>query len=110
VIGVGCVVGHNAYLEGCAVEDGALVGSMASVLPRARIGEGAVVGAGAVVPPRFVVPAGALAIGVPVRVMPGRATNRDHDAGVQRYVDNARRYRSELRELTPPSVLDGRVE
>jgi carbonic anhydrase/acetyltransferase-like protein (isoleucine patch superfamily) len=49
VIGAGCVVGHNAYLEGCVLEDGCLVGSMASVLPRAVVGKRAVVAAGAVV-------------------------------------------------------------
>ncbi len=47
VVGDRCVVGHNAHLEGCVVETRSLVGSMATVLNRVRIGERSVVGAGA---------------------------------------------------------------
>src|SRR5581483_8972568 len=48
-VGRECVVGHNAYIEGCVIEDQAMVGSEATVLPRARVGRGAVIAAGAVV-------------------------------------------------------------
>lgn len=99
VIGAGCVVGHNAYLEGCVLEDGCLVGSMASVLPHARIGERAVVAAGAVVTAGLDVPAGAMARGVPAKVVPDGAAGHDYTAGVQRYVDNARRFAEELRRV-----------
>ncbi len=34
VIGAGCVVGHNAHLEGAVVEDGCLIGSMSTCLQR----------------------------------------------------------------------------
>jgi carbonic anhydrase/acetyltransferase-like protein (isoleucine patch superfamily) len=99
VIGAECVVGHNAYLEGCVVEDGCLVGSMASVLPRARLGAGCVIGAGAVVVGGTSVPARALAVGVPAKVVEDGAAAHDYAAGVQRYVDNARRWRDELRRV-----------
>src|SRR5215510_3092050 len=49
-IGADCVVGHLAHLEGCIVEDGALVGTGSIVLHRALIRSGALVGAGALVP------------------------------------------------------------
>src|SRR5690606_22052151 len=42
VIGADCVVGHNAHLEGCTVEDRCLVGSGSTVLNRAVVGTGGV--------------------------------------------------------------------
>jgi carbonic anhydrase/acetyltransferase-like protein (isoleucine patch superfamily) len=60
-------VGHNALLEGCVIEDGALIGMGATVLHDARVGTGAIVAAGAVVPDRGQVAAGTLAAGVPAR-------------------------------------------
>src|SRR6185312_10404645 len=67
VIGRRVTVGHNALLEGCVIEDGALIGMGATVLHDARVGTGAIVAAGAVVPDRGQVAAGTLAAGVPAR-------------------------------------------
>jgi carbonic anhydrase/acetyltransferase-like protein (isoleucine patch superfamily) len=100
VIGDDCVVGHNAHLEGCEVQHGALVGSGSVVLHRAVIGPGALVGAGAVVSGGTVVPARAMALGVPARI---REDAVDPDEaivpGARSYVARARRYRAELRRL-----------
>jgi carbonic anhydrase/acetyltransferase-like protein (isoleucine patch superfamily) len=68
VIGADVVIGHGALLEGCTIEDGALVGMGAIVLQHARIGAGAMVAAGAVVSERTEIPAAVLAAGVPARV------------------------------------------
>jgi carbonic anhydrase/acetyltransferase-like protein (isoleucine patch superfamily) len=68
VIGADVVVGHGALLEGCTIEDGALIGMGAVVLQHARIGAGAMVAAGAVVAERQQIPAGVLAAGVPANV------------------------------------------
>jgi carbonic anhydrase/acetyltransferase-like protein (isoleucine patch superfamily) len=65
VIGARVVVGHGALLEGCVIEDQALVGMGAIVLQRAHIGSGAMVAAGAVVGERARVGARMLAAGVP---------------------------------------------
>src|SRR5271169_6346093 len=70
VVGNGCVIGHLAHLEGCTLEDDSLVGSGSVVLHHAVVGTGATVGANAVIPNRMVVPAGALALGVPARIRP----------------------------------------
>ncbi len=99
VVGSDCVVGHLAHLEGCVIEDGALVGSGSIVLHEATIHSGATVAAGAVVRNRTDVPEGALAVGVPATVREGAS-----DVGLIRhsaelYVANARRYREELRPL-----------
>ena len=67
-LGAGVVVGHQAVLHGCTVEDGALIGIGARVLDGAVVEAGAQVGAGAVVAPGARVPAGHLALGVPARV------------------------------------------
>src|SRR6202035_2192961 len=67
-IGAGVVVGNQAVLHGCTVEDGALIGIGARVLDGAVVEAGAQVGAGAVVAPGHRVPAGHLALGIPARV------------------------------------------
>jgi carbonic anhydrase/acetyltransferase-like protein (isoleucine patch superfamily) len=67
VIGARVTIGHGAVLEGCVIEDGALVGMRATVLHHAVIGEGAIVAAGSVVPERMRVGARVLVAGVPAR-------------------------------------------
>ena len=47
VIGEGVVVGHQAVIHGCTIEDGALIGIGARVLDGAVVERGAQVGAGA---------------------------------------------------------------
>jgi carbonic anhydrase/acetyltransferase-like protein (isoleucine patch superfamily) len=99
VIGADCVVGHNAHLEGCVVEDRCLIGSMATVLNRVRVGRGSLVGAGALVPQGLQVPPGSRLLGVPARVEPLPDAD-DADAphatwlryAVETYVQNARSY------------------
>ena len=68
VIGSDVVVGHGAMLEGCTIEDGALVGMGAIVLQHARVGAGAMVAAGAVVSERQTIPPGVLAAGIPAKI------------------------------------------
>lgn len=98
-IGSGVVIGHLAHLEGCVVDDGALVGSGAVVLPRAHIGAGALVAAGAVVPNDVQVPARALARGVPAKSVDGAAPAHVIADSVGTYVRNAAWYRAELRRI-----------
>jgi carbonic anhydrase/acetyltransferase-like protein (isoleucine patch superfamily) len=99
VIGDDCTVGHLAHLEGCRVEDGALVGSGATVLHRAVVGRGALVAAQALVPPGTSVPAGALARGVPARIVEDAADPALLRHAVTTYVHNAHWYAAELRRL-----------
>jgi carbonic anhydrase/acetyltransferase-like protein (isoleucine patch superfamily) len=96
VVGAGCVIGHLAHLEGCVLEDECLVGSGSVVLHHAVIGTGATVGANAVVPNRMEVPAGALAIGVPAALRPGKSSPALIQMSAAEYVSNARRYREAL--------------
>ena len=61
-------VGHGAVLEGCVVEDGALIGMNACVLDGSSVGAGSVIAAGSVVKEGDNIPEKMLAAGVPARV------------------------------------------
>lgn len=99
VIGANVTVGHHACLEGCVVEDGALVGTGSVLLQRSRLGAGAMLAAGAVLGEGREVPAGHLAAGVPAEVKkPLGGSSADWVVtATRRYHENARRYRKGLR-------------
>jgi len=99
VIGSDCVIGHLAHLEGCVIQDRALVGSGSIVLHQATVHSGATVGAGAVVRNRMDVPANALAVGVPAIVKLDASSEEGIAANAALYVANAQRYKTELREI-----------
>jgi carbonic anhydrase/acetyltransferase-like protein (isoleucine patch superfamily) len=99
VIGNDCTIGHLAHLEGCVIEDHALVGTGSIVLHRAIVRSGALVGAGAVVPNDMEVPTGAMALGVPAKLREG-AVQPDHiEHPLREYARNWERYRNELRRV-----------
>jgi carbonic anhydrase/acetyltransferase-like protein (isoleucine patch superfamily) len=97
VVGSRCVIGHNAHLEGCTLEDETLAGSGSVVLHQAMVRTGATVGANAVVPNGLEVPAGSLALGVPARIHYERSNVALIVASAAQYVANAARFRVELR-------------
>jgi carbonic anhydrase/acetyltransferase-like protein (isoleucine patch superfamily) len=99
IIGDDCVIGHLTHLEGCTLEDESLAGSGSVVLHWAVISTGATVGANAVVPNHMVVPPGALALGVPAKILEGRSDVAMIRISSNEYVGNARRYRASLRRL-----------
>ena len=101
LIGAECVVGHNAHLEGCVVEDRCLIGSGSVTLNRARVGTGAIVAAAALVPEGFEVPPHALAAGVPATIRRTGVAGDAAASAVKTYLESARRYRAELRRLDP---------
>jgi carbonic anhydrase/acetyltransferase-like protein (isoleucine patch superfamily) len=90
VVGDDVTIGHGAMLEGCVVEDRALVGMGAIVLQRARIGAGSMLAAGAVVLEGQEIPAGVLAAGAPAVV------KKELDGSARRWVETAA---AEYREL-----------
>ncbi|MFL6240085.1 MAG: gamma carbonic anhydrase family protein [Actinomycetes bacterium] len=98
-IGAECVIGHLVHLEGCVVEDRALIGSGSTVLHLAVVRTGALVGAGALVPPRMEVPSGQQAVGVPARLRDGADSSYAIGEAVRRYVDNGARYAASLRRI-----------
>jgi carbonic anhydrase/acetyltransferase-like protein (isoleucine patch superfamily) len=98
-IGNDCVIGHLTHLEGCTLEDESLAGSGSVVLHWAVISRGATVGANAVVPNNMVVPPGALALGVPAKILEGRSDVPMIRVSAAEYVANAKRYRASLRRM-----------
>src|SRR5215207_3202858 len=67
-IGRNVTVGHLSLLEGCTVEDGALIGMGSIVLNRARVGRRAMLAAGSVVGEGGEIPPEVLAAGVPAQI------------------------------------------
>jgi len=98
-IGADCVVGHNAHLEGCVVEDRCLIGSGSVTLNRARVGSGAIVAAAALIPEDFAVPPGALVAGVPAKIKKTGVAADWTDLAVKTYIADARKYKSALRRI-----------
>jgi carbonic anhydrase/acetyltransferase-like protein (isoleucine patch superfamily) len=101
VIGEDVVIGHGAMLEGCVVEEHALIGMGAIVLQRARVGARAMVAAGAVVGEGTEIAGAMLAAGVPAREkkqLSGSAL-RWTDTAVDRYQELRRRYLTTSREV-----------
>jgi carbonic anhydrase/acetyltransferase-like protein (isoleucine patch superfamily) len=98
-VGVGCVIGHLVHLEGCTIEDGALVGSNSVVLHQAVVGAGALVAASAVVLGGTNVPPGAMAMGIPAVIRPDRADPAEIAGNAQNYVERGQRFAKELRRI-----------
>lgn len=99
VVGDEVVIGHMVHLEGCTVEDRALVGNGAVVLHRAVVSSGSLVGSNAVVPAGVVVPPGAMALGVPAKMREGVVAPDAIELPMLSYVARAERYRDELRRI-----------
>lgn len=101
IIGANCTIGHRAILHGCRIGAGALIGMGATILNGAVIGEGALIGAGALIAEGKEVPAGALVMGAPGKVM--RSLDDAARAGLlasaERYRGNAARFRAGLRRV-----------
>lgn len=99
VIGAGCVIGHMVHLEGCVIEDHALVGNGSIVLHEAIVRSHSLVGSNAVVPNGFEVPTGAMALGVPATLREGRVEVGQFEDLAQIYVERGRQYRAVLRRI-----------
>jgi carbonic anhydrase/acetyltransferase-like protein (isoleucine patch superfamily) len=99
-VGENVTVGHQAMLHGCTIGDHSLIGIQAVVLNGAKIGSHCLVGAGALVTEGQSFPDGSLILGTPARVV--RQLSPEQMQGLEKsaahYVENARRYRAELKK------------
>jgi carbonic anhydrase/acetyltransferase-like protein (isoleucine patch superfamily) len=104
LIGADVTIGHGAVLEGCVVEQGALIGMNAVVLKGAQIGAGSLVAAGCIVSEYMVVPAGVLVAGVPAKIK--KPLDAELAAWVRRtsghYRDLAAAHAAALAQAQPP--------
>ena len=93
------VIGHLAHLEGCEINDRALIGVGSIVLHRAVVETGATVAAGAVITNNMRVPARSLAVGIPATIKDNRSDPERVEFMANVYIDNAARYLRGLRLL-----------
>lgn len=98
-VGDDCVVGHIVHLEGCVVENQCLIGNGSIVLHRVKVRTGSIVAANSTVLDDTEVPSGAIAVGSPAVIKEGRARAEMVAIGAASYVQNAKRYRAELRRI-----------
>jgi carbonic anhydrase/acetyltransferase-like protein (isoleucine patch superfamily) len=99
LIGADVTVGHMAMLHGCTIGDGTLVGIKSVILNHAVVGKQCLIGANALITEGKNIPDGSLVMGSPARVV-RTLTEQERVAlkgSAKRYVDNARRYREQLR-------------
>ena len=99
VVGDECVIGHIVHLEGCTVQDRALVGNGSVVLHEAVISTGSIVGSNAVVTNGMVVPPGGMALGIPAKIRPDAVRPEAIHFPMLSYVERARTYREQLRRI-----------
>lgn len=105
VVEAGVIIGHGAVLEGCHIEERALIGMNSTVLSKAHIGKGAIVAAGSVIKEKQKIPAYHLAAGVPGKVIkPLSATQKARLSHVsEAYVKLSELYASKAKIV--PEVL-----
>jgi carbonic anhydrase/acetyltransferase-like protein (isoleucine patch superfamily) len=100
-LGENVTIGHRVTLDGCSIGAGTLIGIQAVIGRGARIGSNCLVGAGAQVAMGAEFPDGSMIIGAPARV--ARPLSAEQVEGLHRsaahYVENARRYRAELKRI-----------
>ncbi len=102
LVGADVTIGHAAVMEGCVVEDGALVGMGSIMLPRSRLGRCAMLAAGSVLTEGADVPPGHLAAGIPARVkgeISAATAERWIGSAADHYRAKAAEYRESLRQI-----------
>jgi carbonic anhydrase/acetyltransferase-like protein (isoleucine patch superfamily) len=100
-IGRGVTIGHKVMLHGCEVGDYSLIGIGSTILNRAKIGKHCLIGAGALITEGKEIPDRSVVFGAPGKVV-RQVTDQEVmilEGSAAHYVENARRYRSELEPL-----------
>ncbi len=100
VIGQNVTVGHLSLLEGCVIEDGAIVGMGSIVLNRAHVGSRVMLAAGSVVTEGSEIPPEVLAAGAPAEA------RKDLDGSSSKWVEGAAREYQALRLRYMERVAD----
>ena len=115
VVGTEATVGHGAVLHGCVVRRGALIGMNCVVNDNAEVGEDAVVAAMAFVKAEARIPARALAVGIPARVVKQVsdeeiAWKRDNMLLYQQLAERSAKTMREVEALTEVETNRRRIE
>lgn len=101
-IGDGCTIGHRVILHGCTIGPNTLIGMGATILNHAKIGANCIVGANALVTESKKFPDNSLIFGAPAKFirMVDVANIEINRNSAQRYIENWRRYKAELMQLS----------
>ena len=102
-VGRGVTVGHKVMLHGCRIGDYSLIGMNAVVLNRARIGSYCMIGANALITEGKEIPDGSVVMGSPGKIV-RQVTDAERkvlEASAAHYVENARRFRTQLTQIEP---------
>jgi len=102
-IGPEATVGHGAVLHNATAEGFVVIGIRATISNFATVGEWSIIGEMGLVRERQVIPAGAIAVGQPVRIV-GQIEQRHKDrwqAVKRRYREFTRRNKKGLRRIEP---------
>ena len=104
IIGEEVLIGHLAMVHGCVLEDRAFVGLGAIVMDGCRIEREGMLAAGAMLTPGKTIPARQLWAGRPAKFLRelGDAELAGMFAGVEHYVELARRHRAAITAGRPP--------
>lgn len=100
-IGADVTVGHLAMLHGCTIGEGSLIGIGTVILNGAIIGRDCLIGAKALIAEGKRIPDRSLVMGMPGKVV-GEVRPEQIErmrAGAAHYVERARKFRSDLREI-----------
>lgn len=100
-IGSHSVIGHQVVLHGCEIGDNTLIGMGATVMNGAKIGNNCLIGSHALITENVEVPDNSMVLGAPGKVV--KTLNDDAVNFIRlsalSYVDNWKRFKSDLREL-----------
>ncbi|HIJ68665.1 MAG TPA: gamma carbonic anhydrase family protein [Deltaproteobacteria bacterium] len=93
-IGDHVLIGHNAVLHGCTIEDDCFIGIGSIILDGCKVGKGSVIAAGSLLAPGFVVPPESLVMGSPAKIKRKIGDNERAmiDRGWVHYVELAAEY------------------
>lgn len=97
-IGKNVTVGHQVMLHGCTIGDNSLIGINAVILNRAVIGKNCLIGANTLITENKQIPDGSMVMGSPGKVVRPLSPPEIQMLALsaQHYVQNAKRYRTEL--------------
>ncbi|MEM7077891.1 MAG: gamma carbonic anhydrase family protein [Pseudomonadota bacterium] len=98
-IGPDVTIGHQVMLHGCEIGEGSLVGINSVILNGAKIGKNCLIGANALISEGKEIPDNSMVLGSPGKVVKtlDEAQARGIRMGAKHYVENARRFREQLK-------------
>ena len=99
IVGEDVTLGHLCHLEGCVIEDQALIGVGAVVINEVVVGYGSIVGANAMVRNGTIIPPYSMALGVPATVREGVVPQEANLVNSQIYVERGKQFREQMKRI-----------